>query len=425
MYPDFGASMLDFSSLSPRGIAMPQITLDFGETNTSICDSDGQLLFYSNGMAIDGPEHKPIINGDTINFRSGWNTLIWQNEHDEWKSNGHRFVQSVGFIPLPDHLDTTLAIYQNYTRTGSTGYFDLQYGKITLNDEGRYEIYDKDLSINDRIGDPGNVHACRHANGRDWWMLQFARDTVYTYLIDPTGIQLSHLQFLPFELQHANRGQSKFNQQGTRFALTHVIQDQLPDGMEIFIADFDRSTGNLSNHVIAHTSSFNTALEQGLEFSPSGRYLYITRPQFVFQIDMNDLPIVNLDEVAFFPDELCELDDFFLNRFGQLQLAPDNKIYIGRTSQCFDIHVINHPNRAGVACDVQRNAIKLPTYTDGTIPNFNTYRLGPLDGSSADTLGLDNNPVSRFWYEQDSIDFLTSQFWDCLLYTSPSPRDRG
>ena len=131
-------------------------------------------------MAIDGPEHKPIINGDTINFVSGWNTLVWQNEHDEWKSSGHRFVQSVGFIPLPDHPDTTLAIYQNYTLTGSTGYFDLQYGKITLNDEGLHQIIDKDRSINDRIGDPGNVHACRHANGRDWWMLQFTRDTVYT-----------------------------------------------------------------------------------------------------------------------------------------------------------------------------------------------------------------------------------------------------
>ena len=303
---------------------------------------------------------------------------------------------------------------------GSTGYFDLQYGKIALNEEGLYQIIDKDRSINDRIGDPGNVHACRHANGRDWWMLQFTRDTVYTYLIDPNSIQLSHLQFLPFELQHANRGQSKFNQQGTRFALTHVIQSQLPDGMEIFIADFDRSSGNLYNHTTTKINSNNTALEQGLEFSPSGRYLYVSKPEFVYQIDMNNYPIINLEEVAYFPEELCELDMFFLNSFGQMQLGPDNKIYIGRISQCFDIHIINHPERPGVACDVQRNAIKLPTYTDGTIPTFNTYRLGPLDGSPSDTLGLNNNPVSRFWYEQDSIDFLTSQFWDVSYFRPES-----
>lgn len=113
-----GTSILDFNFLPPKGYRNRKITLDFKEANTSICDSMGELLFYSNGMAIDGPEHKPVINGDTINYRSGWNTLIWQNEHDEWKSSGHRFVQSVGFIPLPDHPDTTLAIYQNYTRTG-------------------------------------------------------------------------------------------------------------------------------------------------------------------------------------------------------------------------------------------------------------------------------------------------------------------
>jgi len=40
------------------------------------------------------------------------------------------------------------------------------------------------------------------------------------------------------------------------------------------------------------------------------------------------------------------------------------------------------------------------------MPTFKTLRLGPIDGSTCDTLGLDNNPVSRFRYEQDCVDYL-------------------
>ena len=50
------------------------------------------------------------------------------------------------------------------------------------------------------------------------------------------------------------------------------------------------------------------------------------------------------------------------------------------------------------------------------MPSFNTYRLGPLDGSSCDTVGINNNPVSRFWYAQDSLDELTFQLWDVSYF---------
>jgi PKD repeat protein len=101
---------------------------------------------------------------------------------------------------------------------------------------------------------------------------------------------------------------------------------------------------------------------------------------------------------------------------GQMQLAPDNQIYISLTAQCNDVHIIRHPDVRGVGCEVEQNAIVLPTFVFGTIPNTNTYRLGPLDGSPADTLDINNLPVSRFWYEQDSSDFLSVQLWDVSYF---------
>ena len=99
-----------------------------------------------------------------------------------------------------------------------------------------------------------------------------------------------------------------------------------------------------------------------------------------------------------------------------MHLGPDKKIYVDHGLQCTNIHVINSPNIRGTECDFQMNGIPIPTLHSGTIPNINTYRLGPLDDSDCDTLGIDNNPVSRFWYEQDSSDFLTAQFWDVSYF---------
>lgn len=418
-WPTLGASILDFTSLPPKAYRDERYTLDFLECKSIICDENGDLLLQTNGMAIHYKAIGPPINGDTINFVSGWNNLIWPNENDKWKSQGHRYVQSAGFVPVPGNADCFFVIYHNYTNKANTEYFDLQYGKLILRENGNSEMLFKDKSLNDKISDPGNIHACMHANGRDWWMIQFSKDTVYKYLIDPDGIKLDHIQFLPFELRGGN-GQSKFSQAGDKFALYNEAENENHEGMDLLISDFDRCSGELINPIYERTSSLKSTLDAGMEFSPDGNLLYISKPQYIFQIDLSLLPKINIEEVAFFPDEFCDSTMFFRKRFGLLQRSPDNKIYIGRTSQCFDIHVINSPNEKGESCEVLRNAIKLPTYTPGVVPNFNTYRLGPLDGSPCDTLGLDNNPISRFWFEQDSLDFLTAQFWDVSYFRPES-----
>ena len=53
------------------------------------------------------------------------------------------------------------------------------------------------------------------------------------------------------------------------------------------------------------------------------------------------------------------------------------------------------------------------------IRDFPNYRLGPLDGSPCDTLGLDNFPVAKWRYEiDDSTDLQGIRFTD-LSYFNP------
>ena len=61
-----------------------------------------------------------------------------------------------------------------------------------------------------------------------------------------------------------------------------------------------------------------------------------------------------------------------------------------------------------------------PTISQG-VPNNPHPRLGPIDGSPADTLGLDNLPVANFRADQDSTQSLHFQFQD-LSYYEPATR---
>jgi len=416
-----GASILDFNSIPPIGYSSHNITLDMGECNASICDENGELLLYSNGQSIHGPEHTPIVNGDTINFSPKWRWLEWQNEFGEWKPSGMRFVQCIGFINQPD-TDTILALYHNYENydlSNLTGYFELWQSKIVLNNQNEYEIVEKDILVNDKIYRSGAITACKHGNGRDWWVLQFNRDTVYHYLIDPHGFKLNNISLLPFELR-STVGQSKFDAYGNKFALygRHDL-GSVSSGGDLMIADFDRCDGSLINPKLSFQPGENAVISNGLEFSPDGSLLYISNNLNIFQFDLTSPDIfLSKQTVATYNGSTCGNTADFPLWFGQLQLGPDNKIYNGRDLQCFNIHVINNPNQRGETCDVQQNVIELPTYTYGTVPNFNTYRLGPLDHSFCDTLNLNNNPVSRFWLEQDSIDYLRINFWD-VSYLRP------
>ncbi|MBK8243938.1 MAG: T9SS type A sorting domain-containing protein [Saprospiraceae bacterium] len=51
-----------------------------------------------------------------------------------------------------------------------------------------------------------------------------------------------------------------------------------------------------------------------------------------------------------------------------------------------------------------------------TIPNHPNYRLGPIDGSPCDTLGINNIPVAEFRYDQDTSEYKKIEFTNLSWY---------
>ena len=50
------------------------------------------------------------------------------------------------------------------------------------------------------------------------------------------------------------------------------------------------------------------------------------------------------------------------------------------------------------------------------IPSFPNYRLGPIDGSVSDSLGINNVPVAEFRYDQDTIEYKKIEFTNLSWY---------
>jgi hypothetical protein len=103
-----------------------------------------------------------------------------------------------------------------------------------------------------------------------------------------------------------------------------------------------------------------------------------------------------------------------------MQLGPDGKIYAACASGVKSFHVIHNPDEKGLNCDYQQHGVALPTYNAFSIPSFPNFRLGPLDGSSCDTLGLNNRPISWWRSEPDTLTPLLVNFHDLSYYEPDS-----
>jgi hypothetical protein len=132
----------------------------------------------------------------------------------------------------------------------------------------------------------------------------------------------------------------------------------------------------------------------GVAFSPSSRFLYVSRWDSIFQYDLHAPDLVASEEVVAVYDGF--LGDFNRpTRFFNLLLAPDNRIYCSvSNANSRYMHVIENPDVAGVACSVQQHSIVLPVFNMFLVPNLPYYRLYDADGSPCDTLGINGPPLS-------------------------------
>jgi len=108
----------------------------------------------------------------------------------------------------------------------------------------------------------------------------------------------------------------------------------------------------------------------GVAFSPSSRFMYVSRLRTIYQYDLEAPDITASEQVVAVTDSFKTATGK-LTRFYGLQLAPDGRIY-GNVycSNTQYLHVIDQPDLPGPACNVLQHAIFLPAQNFGTLPNL-------------------------------------------------------
>ncbi len=312
---------LDFNSGSPIPFSVDSFTSVEG--CASIADSNGHLLFYTNGETVWSKNYSIMQNG---------NGLL----------GGLSSTQSCLIVPQPSHPN----IYYVFTtdELENSGLYGFRYSIVNMSFNGGNG---KVVLKNQLLFSPTTekLAATKHSNGIDFWIVGHNEtNDFYSYLLDSSGINNLPIISSVASIMGQGDSQTKFSRDGSKFASAGIVG----------IYQFDNSSG-----IISYTLSLGCASDcYGVEFSPNSNLLYVSgysSPPVLYQYNLlagSDSDIINSKIVI----------DTFNVTGGQLQLGPDGKIYCAQSNypqgENF-LSVINSPNSIGLSCDYQDSAVSL------------------------------------------------------------------
>jgi gliding motility-associated-like protein len=391
---------IDFNSGEPVPEHLGQIGYYNGGPGC-MSDTNGNLLFYTDGDKIWNRLHQVMLNGeDILGARSA--------------------SQSAIIFPVPGSQSK----YYVFTVGGPYEHWGLRYNIIDMNlDGGLGAVIAKNIALTAATWAENKLTAVRHANGKDYWVVTriFNDDKFAPFLVSATGVNptpvLSNTRYIPNTC--STLYPMKISPDGKKL-FCPIASYPLVDGhADVEICDFDTETGFVDFKYTLLDDVFPGSSGR-IEFSPDSKLLYRVSdsislppaPQFdlglLFQYDMSQID----DSLGF----LQSRQIVARGSFGSgIQLAPDGKIYMqsncawnGTPNYCMSadsLSVINKPWIRGAGCAVQQSVFYLQYgHTNlGEFPNFMQEQLYRFVWSGGLCAGVPFNFRHRFIPEPDSI----------------------
>lgn len=348
---------LNFNTSPPSPLVDGQ--MNAREGCSSICDAEGNILFYTNGATVYDRTHQPMFNS---------NGLL-----------GHTSSRSAAIIvPKPGqknifYIFSADALENNF----ANGY---RFSEVDMNLNGGLGgiTSQKNILLNTKSTE--RLTAARHANGIDYWVItkNFFSQSFMVYKVDCAGVSSSPVISPDPGTPAGEIGTFKVSPDGTMLAMTTHSYSM---GR---LYRFNNATGTISNAISLQSPPNQWPRSWDLEFSPNSKVLYLSAYElatfnYLFQFDVSGAnpAFINASRIRFqtAPSETIS----------GLQLAPDQKIYFGATGTS-KMSVINSPDILGPGCDISSQSIdlagKICNYGMPMFANSIAHRREQLEFSS-------------------------------------------
>lgn len=355
----FGAkAALNFSTTPPTVITTS--SLQTFEGSAGICNSSGNLLFYTDGVTVYNSSNAIMANGTGL---------------------------------LGDYSSTQSAIIVKQPGNNSF-YYIFTTDQQAFGDGFRYSIVDMSLASGQGSVTAKNVMlytptaekqvAIRHCNGRDIWIVSheygpFIENKFRGYLLTASGLSVTPVVSTIGEFLYDNGGfgftaigQLKVSPDGKKLAMAVTFTSSPAGfgngGFQLF--DFNTASGVVTNSLVL-LSGLNIKPgtgAYGVEFSPDGSRLYgSTISKDSTKTVLYQWNICATTNSAIIASQYSVTLD---SSSGSLQRAIDNKIYLARNGQQH-LGCITNPNGTGSAMNYSALGVSIaPKSSFWGLPNY-------------------------------------------------------
>ncbi|MBK8329202.1 MAG: T9SS type A sorting domain-containing protein [Bacteroidetes bacterium] len=395
--------------------------------HSNICDSaTGKLLFSTTGMLIHDTTGAIMDNGDHLVDNEYYNYYFYpssgytQSSIVLPKGNGGQY-----YVFIPTLSDSAFDFYLTNNGAGGAVPFDrLQYNVVDMNLNGglgkvivKNKMLLQGVAIHKTL-----MQACRHSNGVDWWLLkqgEYDTNRIYRFLVKADTIEGPFIQEFaePKYPSYDLTGQYAFSKDGTKFASVQGKGEM----NKLFMADFDRCTGELNNpkvinipidsttYPVLDTAGHLDSINAGVCFSPNGQFIYISKRTNIYQYEYQQPDsVLAWHRVQHGADTTLQKFQYYAH----LTKGLDDRIYIGNFGgQHRQMSVIDKPDVKGSGCQFCRKCFRLDNVYTGFNgpPNMPDYTLGasgqvcwPLQSVSvreeSEAWEIYPNPASTIFY---------------------------
>jgi len=334
---------VDFKNGDP--VAITNSELNTFEGSSVLCDTSGNLLFYTDGSTVYNKAHQIMQNG----------TGLFGNNSS---------CQSACIVPNPGNKN----LYYIFTVGVGNSPEGLCYSIVDISSNGGLGEVTSTKNVQLYNAAHEKLSAVGHPNGKEFWvMIQRKNSNQYlTFHITQSG--LNSTPVISSGGPNSNGWYTiKANLQANKVATTGGANGN------ITLFDFDVNTGIMSNPIALPMQGGEN---YGVDFSPNGEVLYATN--YVGPIVLYQWNLSAGGEMAIRNSRITIVTNSGSDEMGQVQLGPNGKIYIARRSRTF-IDCINNPNVVGTGCNYQSAAVPLSGRNCGLgLPTFMQSYFNPV-----------------------------------------------